>query len=106
MQLFTIKEAQSLTSAASSTAVQPNVTPFLPGREAVLVVDTDGMTGGTSPSFKVEGSDDGTTYAALLTVTAQKPVQMKAIVVPNYLRVTVTSVSSAGTVNAYLLGGV
>lgn len=106
MKAFAIAEAVDLTDADSTNAVSPDETPFLPGREAVLVLDTVGMTGGSSPSFKVEGSDDDDTYTALLTYTAAKPVLMANITIPKYLRVTVTSASTAGTANAYLLGGV
>lgn len=106
MKSLAIATAFSLTSAASSTAVQPSGTPFCPGFDGLLVISTDGMTGGTSPSFKVEGSADGTTYTALATITAQGPVQFVNISIPKYLRVTVTSVSTGGKVTAALLGNV
>lgn len=105
MKMFKIAEGVDLTDAASSTAVQPDVTPFLPGSEAVLAIDTNGMTGGTSPSFKVESSDDGTTYSSVKAITAAGPLLLVNVIIANYYRVTVTSASSAGTANVYLLAG-
>jgi hypothetical protein len=98
--MFQIAKNVSLAAAAAQTAVQPTVTPFIPGRNATLVFDVDGLVGAT---VKVQGSDDGTTYADVATVSAQGPVLLQNVTIQAYMRLNVTTAGSAGKASAYLL---
>lgn len=100
--MLKIAQAIALTAAAAQAAVQPATTPFVPGRKATLVFDTDGLVGAT---VKVQGSDDGVTYTDIAAISAQDPVLVEDVTVQAYMRLNVTVAGSAGTASAYLLGG-
>lgn len=74
----------------STTAVEPEETPFLPGRTATAVINSG------STAVDIKGSDDGSTYTTLASGTASELV-LTDVVIPKYLK------TSSGT--AYLIGG-
>ena len=100
MKLYPIGEGVALNAAGAGAAVR--ATPFVEGREAVAVVDVRGV-GGT-PTIRLQGSDDGTTWTDLVVHTGNPPAKMAQITIPKYLRYNVTAAGTAGTANVYLLG--
>lgn len=106
MKITTLGQGVSLTAAAAQTAVQMNTTPFLNGRELGLMTSAAGATG--TPTVKVQGSEDNSTWTdiatfALADITAAR---MQTITASRYMRLNVTAVGTAGTVNAYLFSEV
>ena len=101
MNVKTIGEGIDLTAAAAGSSVDLNGTPFVEGREAVLVVSTDALSGAT---LKVQSSEDGSTWTDELTVSSQGPATFRRVTCKRYIRYNVTVAGTTGTANAYLLG--
>ncbi len=102
MKLYAIAEGLSLAATGAGAAVELNATPFVQGRGAVLMVDVRGVSG--SPTLRVQGSDDGTTWTDLVVHTGNPPAKMAQVTIPKFLRYNVTAAGTAGTANVYLLG--
>lgn len=102
MTSLVIAQNVALNAAAAQTAIQPSVTPFLPGRNATLVVDVDGLAGAT---LVVETSPDNTNWTTVATVNAQGPAVIQDVTVAAYMRTHVTVAGTAGKGSAYLIGG-
>lgn len=97
MQLKTLGEAKA--AVAAGTAQQMTDTPFLPGREAIARITVSPNFNGT---YKIQGSDDGTTYSDLLTVTgANQPGKEVQVSLKKYMRDNMTAFT-AGSASAYL----
>ncbi len=103
MKTLVLGSGVSLAAAAAQAAVRPKTTPFLPGTNTTIILDTEGGTGAFTA--KVQGSDDGVAYTDLLTVTTQGPAVLQDVTVQAWMRLNVTAAGTAGTVSAYLLGG-
>jgi hypothetical protein len=69
-------------------------TPFMAGK-AAMVVFTAGVTAG---SLEVEGSDDGTTFADLMTETTPLGGAVREIVLKRYMRSSGTSTTGTAEV--------
>jgi hypothetical protein len=92
----------SAAAAAAQTAVQATATPFLSGRDVICHIEKTGVTG--TPTIKVQGSDDGTTYTDLVSSTTLTNV-VSNIKCMRYNRVNVTVAGSAGTINVWFENG-
>lgn len=100
-KLKILGEDVALTGDAAQTAVTCDETPFAPGFNGIVTVSLAGPTG--TPTVLIEGSDDGTTYTTLLTITDITQLLVKAeVTIYAYMRLNVTEVGTAGTVTAYL----
>lgn len=102
MKTLVIAEGVSATAVAAQTAVHPVATPFLPGRDVVCYVNSNGMTG--TPTVLIQGSDDNSTWTTLVTHTALYDKQYN-IKCASYMRLNVTVAGSAGTVSSYCENG-
>lgn len=101
-KLTILGEAVSLTTAAAQTAVALDDTPFAPGFNGVVVFNLTGATG--TPTVKVQGSADGTTWDDLLTVSAiTASLKLAEVTLYAQMRLNVTVVGTAGTVSAYII---
>jgi hypothetical protein len=101
-KLKVLGEAVSLTAVAAQTAVALTGTPFAPGFNGVIVYSMTGATG--TPTVKVQGSADGTTWVDLLTVSAITAfLKLSEVTLYAQMRLNVTVVGTAGTVSAYIL---
>ena len=95
-------EAVALNAVAAQTAVAMNATPFSPGFNGVVVFSMTGATG--TPTVKVQGSADGTTWVDLLTVSAITAfLKLAEVTIYAQMRLNVTVVGTAGTVSAYVI---
>ncbi len=93
---------EGLNSVAAETAVEMTTSPFLPHRSAVAKLNVSSNFNGT---VKIQGSDDGTTYTDLLTVTGTtQPNKEAQVTLKKYMRANVTAYT-AGSANAYLNAG-
>lgn len=92
--------ATAVANQASPAASNFTKTPFLAGREAVVSIDPIGATG--TPTFKVQGSDDNSTWVDLHTSTLLGR-SVATITLRPFNRFAVTVAASAGTVSATLL---
>jgi hypothetical protein len=104
MKNVALAESVSATAVAAQTAVSIpfKTTPFLVGRDVVAAIDPAGVTG--SPTFKIQGSVDGTTYTDLLTSTGLGRKEGTIKTYP-YMRFNVTAAGTAGVVSASLTNG-
>ncbi len=103
MKTLILGEGASGTAVANQPAVNAKASPFLEGRDVVLFINSNGLTG--SPTILVQGSSDGTTYVTLATHTVlySKQYNIKHY---NYMRLGMTVAGGAGTFSAYLNNGV
>lgn len=100
-KLLTLGAAVSATAAAAQTAQATAATPFAHGFNAIAEIVLTGVTG--TPVIKIQTSPDNTTWTDALVVSALTRSTVKAeIVLDKYARLNVTTVGSAGTVDAYL----
>lgn len=100
-KLLQLGAGVSLTAAAAQTAVLSDDTPFSPGFNAVATISLTGATG--TPTVKIQGSDDNSTFTDLMTVSAITSNVVKAeVTIKKYMRLNVTAVGTAGTVSAWL----
>lgn len=97
MKTLILAQGVSATAVANQTAVQLLATPFLAGRDVVSTIDPSGVTG--TPTFKVQGSDDNTTWVDLHTSTSLGQSNANIKLRP-YMRFGVTVVGGAGVVTA------
>lgn len=102
MKTLVLGENVSATAVANQSAVQPLATPFLAGRDVIAKLVNNGVTG--TPTVKIQGSDDNSTWVDLLTNTTLISKEGNIKMRP-YMRLAVTVVGSAGTVSAYLENG-
>lgn len=103
MKMIEVAAGVSATGVANQTGVATDTTPFLAGRDVVLEIQSNGMTG--TPTVLVQTSPDNSTWTTVATHTAlySKKYNIKC---SNYIRLGVTVVGSAGTVSAYITNGV
>jgi len=103
MNMLKIEEAVDLTTVANGAWVDLSASPFLEGWGAIAVLNLNGVTG--TGSLKIQGTNDsGTTIDDLVTVTANGPDSLANVSGYAQVRVSVVTVFTAGTANAYLLG--
>lgn len=77
------------------------VTPFLPNREVVAHIQTEGASGG-SPVYAIDGSEDDTTWTELGTFTTLGHSSIAVRSYP-YMRLSVTTAATTpGTISAWL----
>lgn len=102
MKTLALAEGVSATAAAAQAAVRSRVTPFLAGRDVVATIAFSDATG--TPTGKIQGSDDGTTWVDLMTSTVlgTKKATVKA---REYMRFNVTAAGTAGVASAYIEAG-
>lgn len=95
--------AEGVTSAAAAqAAVEPLATPFLAGRDVVAEILPQGVTG--TPTFKIQGSDDNTTWVDLLTSTSLG-AKKGNVILRRYMRFNTTVAGTGGAVSAYCHNG-
>lgn len=102
MKTLILTEGTSGTAVAAQTAVGCTATPFLPGRNVVCHVNSNGLTG--TPTILVQGSDDNSTWTTLATHTSLYNKQYN-IQLRRYMRTNMTVVGTAGTFSAYCTNG-
>lgn len=102
MKTLSLGDSVSATAVAAQTAVVPLATPFLAGRDVVGHINMNGVTG--TPTIKIQGSDDNSTWVDLMTNTTLTDKQGNFKLKP-YMRLNVTVVGGAGTVSAYCTNG-
>ena len=102
MKNLVLGEGIAATGTVAQAAVDAKATPFLEGRDIVARLDLSGVTG--TPTIKIQGSSDGTTWSDLVThsVLYSKEYNIKC---NRYMRVNQTAAGSAGTYSAYLTNG-
>lgn len=84
-------------AVAAGTSVEMNVTPFMQKQSAVACILANALVG----TYKIQGSDDGTTWTDLLTVSdgGSKMLEVKLY---QYMRDNMTAFTS-GKGSSYLL---
>lgn len=102
MKVIVLADNVSATAVANQTAVQLLATPFLAGRDVVATIDPNAVTG--TPNFRIQGSDDNTTWVDLATSTSlgEKVFNIKC---RPYMRFGVFTVGGAGIVTAHISNG-
>jgi hypothetical protein len=99
--------ATGVNSTTASTAIENSVSPNLPGTKAMILVEQF-----TNPTMTavVEGSDDNSTFTALVTVGATNITsgatpaysKMTEVTLPKYVRVNCSAYTD-GTCDAYII---
>lgn len=102
MKTLILGQGVSAAAVAAQTAVQPLATPFLAGRDVVSTIDASGATG--TPTIKVQGSDDNSTWVDLHTSTTLGH-HVANIKLRPYMRLNVTVAGTAGVVSAHCDNG-
>lgn len=106
MKTLALGEGIDATAVAAQTAVTAGSTPFMQGREVALAVATAGITGGATSITVQSSNDDGTTWTDQATITAETGLVMTTFPMAEQVRLNVETAATAGTVSAYLIGGV
>lgn len=73
----------------STTAVETDTTPFIPGTEAVAIIEK------AVTAIVLNGSDDGTTYTALVSGSTSV-LTVKSFTIPKYMKASAASVNIIG----------
>jgi hypothetical protein len=102
LPLLTKSDATSTTAGATVTAGN---SPFLPGEEALASIRFSNAIAGVAGVVKIQSSPDGTTWTdAFVGVAGLQPDVFATVVCDKYMRSTVTTAYTAGTVSVGLIG--
>ena len=105
MKIQALGSAVDSTAVAAQTAVNlitAKKTPLMPGRKVNIIGLVNTAPATTAGVAKIQGSDDGTTYVDLVSITTNAGL-VAEVTLYNYMRLNVTTAwSAAGTINAYI----
>lgn len=100
-KLLTLATAVAATGTVAQTGVATTATPFAPGMNAVVQINTTGLTG--TPTILIQTSPDNSTWTTVATLNVITRSGFRAeITLDKYVRANQTVAGSAGTYDAYL----
>lgn len=100
-KLLTLATAVAATGTVAQTGVATQQTPFSPGFNAIVNINSTGVTG--TPTILIQTSPDNSTWTTVATMNViTRSGFQQEITLDKYVRANQTVAGSAGTYDAYI----